>query len=157
MRHPWLTLVLLAGLSCPVWANDPAQFEDPADFPLMGDWTGRMTNPKGWPDKSHPELSAQILPVQAGRYKVVLVNDLYRRALPLAEFIVQSDGQKIVIDQDGWDITFTPGQPAEGVVMRGNHPTNVRLENPTWAPPTLGLTPPDGAVILFDGRSLDAW
>ena len=154
------TLVLVAilfGLATSLFAQEPAEFENPADYPLMGDWSGRMTNPKGWPDTPHPQLSAQILPTNAGEYKVVLVKDLYRRAKPLAEFIVQSDGKKIVIDQQGWTVTFKPGEPAKGQVKRGNHLTDFVLEQAEWAPPSLGAKPPEGAKALLDGETLDDW
>ncbi|NIP18539.1 MAG: hypothetical protein GWM87_10540, partial [Xanthomonadales bacterium] len=49
-RQGYLPL-FLAALLVPslLAAQEPPDFEDPADYPLMGDWTGRWLNPKGWP------------------------------------------------------------------------------------------------------------
>lgn len=147
MARHWMACVL-AALSVSVYGQEPPAFEDLSSYPLMGDWTGRMSNPKGWPDNKHPQLSAQILPMDPGQYKVVLVNDLYRRAQPLAEFVVPSDGQKIVIDRDGWTVTFQAGQPAKGTALRRQHLTEFELVKADWAPPTLGAPPPEGARVL---------
>jgi len=158
IRTSLIAVLIAAGLILPcAHAQEPAQFEDPADYPLMGDWTGRWTNPKGWPDNSYPQLSAQVLPVEKGNYHVVLFTDLYRRAAPLAWFTVASDGQEIVIDQDGWKVRFRAGEPAEGSRTRGDRVTSFKLEKATWHPPTLGAKPPEGAKILIGDTSLDDW
>lgn len=149
----WVGLVA-SGSLC---AQEPPRFENPADYPLMGDWTGKMTNPKSGRDKSYPQLSAQILPMKAGEYKVVLVKDLYCRAAPLAEFTVPSDGREIVIDQEGWTVTFTEGQSVQGTVQRDKHLVAFELEKAAWAPPTLGAKPPEGSRVLLGGESLADW
>ena len=148
MMPKLLMALLLTVLSASIQAQEPAAFENPADYPLMGDWTGKMSNPKGWPDSKHPQLSAQILPMKPGEYKVVLINDLYRRAQPLAEFIQKSDGRELIIDQQGWKVTFRAGHPAKGTVQRGQHLTDFELQKAEWAPPTLGAAPPEGARVL---------
>ena len=52
-----LHLPLLAG------AGEPPPFEDAADFPLRGDWTGRWIKPMGWPHESYPQVAANVLPL----------------------------------------------------------------------------------------------
>ncbi|MGB0744718.1 MAG: hypothetical protein ACPGSB_09345, partial [Opitutales bacterium] len=47
------------------------EYEDPADFPLMGDWKGQWDNPKRGHEKDHPGIAAQLLPVAGGKYRVV--------------------------------------------------------------------------------------
>ncbi len=138
-------------------AAEPAPFEDPADFPLMGDWTGRWLNPKGWPDSRYPQLAAQVLPVHDGKYRVVFVTDLYRRAAPLAEFTVKSDGRELRIDADGWNAHFRAGQAVRGKAPRGRNVTEFELTKATWAPPSLGAVPPEGARVLLPASSLDDW
>ena len=147
MLRCWFAFAL-AVLSVPLYGQEPPSLEDPSRYPLMGDWAGRMSNPKGWPDSKYPQLSAHILPMNPGEYKVVLVKDLYRRAQPLAEFTVPSDGREIVIDQQGWKLTFQAGLPAKGTVQRGSHVTHFELQKSEWAPPTLGAPPPEGARVL---------
>ena len=146
-----LHLPLLAG------AGEPPPFEDAADFPLMGDWTGRWIKPMGWPQESYPQVAAHVLPMEPGVYRVVIFNDLYRRAFPLAEFSITSDSTSIAIDEQGWQAEFRPDESVRGFQQRGNHRAKFELTKAQWAPPTLGAKPPDGAKILFDGTSLDHW
>lgn len=135
---------------------EPPPFENPDDFPLMGDWTGHWIDPKSWPDKKYPQLAAQVLPMEPGVYRVVFVTDLYRRAAPLAEFTVKSDGQSITIDERGWKAEFRPGEPVRGSQQR-KEIAAFELTKAAWAPPTLGAPPPAGANVLLGSASLEGW
>ncbi|MBT3193853.1 MAG: DUF1080 domain-containing protein [Verrucomicrobia bacterium] len=156
--YVWALTLLVCGLfSARGIAQEPAQFEDLADYPLMGDWTGRWVKPRGHHESKRPTLSAQVLPMKKGSCLVVFASQAYRRAVPYAEITVPSDGKTVAIDQQGWTVTFRSGEPAKGQAMLNGKLTDFELTKAPWAPPTLGAKPPAGAVVLMDGSSLDAW
>jgi hypothetical protein len=137
--------------------QEPPEFENPADYPLMGDWTGHWVKPRGHHESRSPTLSAQVLPMKKGTYLVVFASEAYKRAVPYAEITVPSDGRQIAIDQQGWKVTFRPGGSVKGQAMLHGKLTDFELTKAPWSPPTLGLKPPKGAIVLMDGSSLDAW
>ena len=51
-------------------------YEKPEDYPLMGDWTGQWVNATRGHEKLHPGVAAKLLPVQNGKYRVVILPEL---------------------------------------------------------------------------------
>ena len=132
------------------------EFEDPADFPLMGDWIGEWIDPQKGHEENNPELAAQLLPMGNGEYKVVIIAELFKRAVPYAEFIVPESDGRIEIDQDGWQAVFEEGE-AHGEAPLHGDTVQFRLTQTELLSPTLGKAAPEGAVVLFDGSHYDHW
>lgn len=134
-----------------------AQYENPADYPLMGDWTGKWIDPKDGHEAAHPEIAAQLVPVQGGsHYRVVILPELYNRAEPYLEAVVAATHDKVEIKQNGFEVVFSGTKVRGKAELRGKT-TEFELTHRVFAPPSLGMKPPAGATVIFDGSSLDAW
>ncbi|MEX0322695.1 MAG: DUF1080 domain-containing protein [Puniceicoccaceae bacterium] len=136
--------------------QEAATYEDPSNFPLMGDWQGRWINPTRGAEQGDPRLAAQILPMEEGTYRVAFRTQLYNRAVPYVDAIVQGSRDRIEFKAGGFDVAFT-GNSVQGTAMLHGIPTQFELKKVENASPTLGLAPPEGAVVLFDGSNVDAW
>lgn len=132
------------------------EFENPEDFPLMGNWIGEWINPQKGHEENHPELAAQLLPMGNGEYKVVFVAEIYKRAVPYAELIVPESDGRIVIDQDNWTAVFENGV-AKGETELHGEMVQFELEQKQLLSPTLGKQAPEDAIVLFDGSSYEHW
>lgn len=109
---------------------------------VIGDW--KATDGKYF---------AQVYLSKEGTYKVNLTSDLISRAAPLA--ILTSDiniSNSINISGDGWSgqiqnnkLSITKG--TEKIEMKPFYRTS----------PTLNAKPPKDAIVLFNGKNLDAW
>lgn len=130
------------------------RFEDPADFPLMGDWEGSLIRPEVAPDKN--TLAAQLICVDKTNYRLRILPALYHRAEPMLEVdVVDKDG-RIVYQSQGWDLVFENGR-CKGVRDPQGDPVKFELHKVQKLSPTLGQKPPAGARVLFDGTNFDAW
>lgn len=132
------------------------EFEKSADYPLMGDWTGKWINPKRGHEQKHPEMAAQLLPIAGGKYRVVILPELYNRAEPYLIAEVPATHKKVEVKQDGFEVVFQGDQVRGQAKLHGDL-TEFVLEKQEFKSPTLGLKPPKGAVVLFDGSDYDAW
>ena len=82
MKNKTLMMVSLAGLSILTSVVQAFEYENPADYPLMGDWQGKWIDPQKGHEKAHPHMAAKLLPVAGGKYRVVILPELYNRAEP---------------------------------------------------------------------------
>lgn len=131
------------------WRNIRLQeLEQPAatdSLPFSGDW-------KSSAEDAEP-LYAQILAQGNGELSATLVSSIYARVPALAV----ADGR----ESDG-KVTFAGAIDA---VLEGNQSFKGRTESGlefdmqkiNRLSPTLGMAPPEGAVVLFDGSNLDQW
>jgi hypothetical protein len=71
---------------------------------------------------------------------------------PVAVLHGVRSGESVAFEGDGWSGAIKAGQfrAHKGADMFGLH-------HVTRTPPTLGAKPPPGAIILFDGRNMNAW
>jgi hypothetical protein len=128
-------------------AANGRKVEKPVDFkpakpdPLVGDWQGA----KGG-------VVAQVFPVSDGSYQ----------ANVLSAFDTESNVVAVMKGTvAGNDITFAGGD--WNGVIKGSHfsgsgkGTRFDLQHVERTSPTMGAKPPAGAVVLFDGKNLDAW
>ncbi len=121
-------------------AEQPVAFVPATPDPLMGDWQG---------DGGYV---AQVLPLGGGKYRANLLAAFDTDASPLAILEGAASGDSVTFSGEGWGATIRQGQFTGG---RGGQ--RFSLRRVTRKPPTLGAPPPLGAVVLFDGRNLDAW
>lgn len=127
------------------------------DRELMGNYIGEWIDP---PERSYydinPQLSAQVISIDEQRYHVKFMQDLERRAHLYHEGEASVRGRTIRYDNDGWEFVID----ADG--MRGSAPwgdgrARFELKRVMLESPTMGIQPPENAVVLFDGSSLDEW
>jgi hypothetical protein len=143
------TVAIAAGEYKPV-------FEDPADFPLMGDWEGKWIEPHAGHEKNHPELAAQLICLTEKRYLVRILPRLNARSVPYLEVEADVINKGIVIDQSGWNCTFADGVCSGSGRLHGKQ-IGIELKKVARLSPTLGQKPPKGATVLFDGSGFNAW
>lgn len=151
------TVGLLAVLSSvAVQAKGPA-YTDPdkadADFALQGEYVGKLTG-----DDETVSLGVQVVAQGEGKFESVA----YVGGLPGAgwngEEKIRAAGQL----KDGAVIfqgEKCRGELRDGVLSITAHEDGLsgKLKKTERKSSTLGLAPPENAVVLFDGSSADAW
>tara|TARA_Y100000588_G_scaffold16691_1_gene17494 strand:+ start:4150 stop:5298 length:1149 start_codon:yes stop_codon:yes gene_type:complete len=150
-------IILLAGpgnvLANPDW-TDIAE----ADLNLMGNYVGEWYNA---PEKSYqlinPALSAQVINVDVGVYDVRFLQNLDRRAEDYysARGVLLENG-KLVHETAGW-IFEVDDEGLYGIGSIYGKQAKFKLKRVSLESPTLGKKAPEGATVLFDGSSFDAW
>jgi hypothetical protein len=128
--------------------SKPKAIADPADagpdFAIQGEYVGER-------------CAAQVIALGDGKFRVVG----WRAGLPgttvEAEKVVEVEAQR-----NGLDVTFDSkdwkGKIADGTLTGTNSEGGSwKLEKTERSSPTIGAKPPEGAVILFDGSSAEAW
>ena len=156
---PILTTVLLCALALPLRGAAPAQqdsesqparkgkkAESPVSFvpatadPLMGDWQGEGG------------YVAQVLPLADGKYRANLLTGFDTESSPLAVLDGAASGGSVTFSGEGWN-----GVVKQGQFTGSKGEQKFSLNRVARKSPTLGAPPPKGAVVLFDGKNLDAW
>ncbi len=142
-------LIVCAGL---LWvgrfmADTQHGSDAPAD-PFMGDWQGVLKTPDG---KEAP-ICAQVICWGKAGYQANLLDAFDRRIEPIAVL----KGEAV----DGQVAFGETARIADGVFsgdVTGDRAGTFTMEHVVRLSPTLGEEPPEGAVVLFDGASMDEW
>ena len=144
---------------------------DPVDA-FMGDWKGTLT-PSG---QAGQTVALQMIPQGQGRYEARIVSRIDER-VPVLHHLrgLVADGQVRLIDALPFDVSRVIRATDGGVVyqaslwsgsgapdalqgsMAGALKGAFQFEPAPRTSPTLGIKPPPGAVVLFDGTSLGPW
>ncbi len=130
----------------PVWTDlAKATAEDP-DFSIQGEYVGKV---------GEEQWGAQVIAQGKGEFKVTA----YPGGLPGDGFTGEKDARlkgKAERKPDG-SIAISAGDQ-EGVIKEGKitgpSGTMTKVERKS---PTMGAKPPEGALVLFDGKSADAF
>jgi hypothetical protein len=146
------SLALFLALVLPTFAAepaDPAKFValDPTnagpDFAIQGEYTA---------DKS----AAQVIALGGGKFRIVG----WEPVLPgvgttekRVEIEATREGERVVFDKDGWKGEIAAGRII-GTNADGERHELKRIERTS---PTIGAKPPEGAVVLFDGKDAAQW
>ena len=154
------SVVLLAALSIVSCAPSGTATRDDAAAPdpVMGDWSGHLVSRAG---KVAPVV-ARAIALGGDSYRFVVDNAFDKRDSALGKLVIpivyegKLEGERLIIaDRPDWSLTVANG------VLRGRIPgtdfDNVQLKHVVRLSPCLGAAPPPGAVVLFDGTSLDGW
>jgi hypothetical protein len=156
-----LTATLLTGVG---------MAQNPVD-PYMGDWKGTVT----LGGKEQP-VAVFVIPRGDGRYEARMVEEFNRR-LP---YLFQLRGAALAeegrfIDAIPFDVSRVVGTADNGIILdaslwtgtlngntfsgkiAGNRQGSFTIQPHQRTAPNLGAKPPAGAIVLFDGTSLDGW
>jgi len=169
MRRVWmkslaslLILVMLAVCAAPLAAQPgrpsrPVAITDPAeagrDYALQGEYAGWVQADCGW-----QYVGLQVVTLGEGQFEAVL----YAGGLPgnggsrqpLEKLTGRAADGPLVLQGPTSQVAIQAGDAQ--VYDRDQQPKG-RLEKVVRYSPTLGLAPPPGAIILFDGRSTEAF
>jgi hypothetical protein len=133
------TFLLASGLTVFAAQEEPvdSRFKATTPDPTMGDWQGTVG------------YIAQVVPTEPGQYQANLFRAFDETdAKPLA--ILKGDAADL--NGDGWK-----GAIAHGRFKASKGGESFDLQPITRTSPTLGAKPPQGAIVLYDGKNLDAW
>ena len=131
-----------------------AQPKPDADFPFQGEYAGEIDSGGGG-----QKFGIQVIALGDGKFRAVfypggLPGDGWTKDKPK----VKTDGAR-----QNDSVTFTGGR-LNGTIKNGaftitNFRDNVMgtLKKVERESSTLGAKPPEGAIVLFDGKSTDAW
>lgn len=160
-RTATLALVMALLLICPIVAMganpsnpttaDPGETD--ADFAVQGDYVGRATLASG-----EQVVGAQVVALGEGKFRAVL----YGGGLPgdgwdgitRFEGTGARQGEAVLLESDGGSGRIEDGTL---VIADGNGQEIGSLKKVFRTSPDEGRQPPQGAVVLFDGSSADAF
>jgi hypothetical protein len=128
-------------------ATDPAKAGP--DFAVQGEYVGEV--------EGKNKLGLQVIAEGGGKFKVVaypggLPGDGWEGSTKIEAFGKTEDGKVVVSGDEG------SGEIAGGKLSgQTKDGTKVEATHTVRKSPTLGAKPPEGAVVLFDGKSADEW
>lgn len=109
---------------------------------LIGDWKA-----------TEGKYFAQVYLSKDGIYKINLTTDLTSRAAPLAILKSESNNANLIkFSGDGWN-----GSIKNSKLTITNGTETIEMNPFIRVSPTLNAKPPKDAIILFNGKNLDAW
>ncbi len=118
--------------------------------PLMGWYEGRWVTG----EEVDPEIAAFVIPMGRERYQIKMQTKLFHRPPPTLILDVRSDDGKIEFEERPYR-AVVDGETFTGDRARGE--ARFEMKKVEHLSPTLGMEPPEGAVVLFDGSGFDAW
>ncbi len=125
--------------------------------PFVGDWRGEWVNPTNAYLENSNQITAQVIGLGGDEYQVTFKGEFERRSEPIFSGIGRYKNGSIMIKGENWECKVTDTLIEGEGVYKGKDSSQFKLSKFTRLSPTLGRRAPKGAVVLFDGKSLDAW
>ncbi|MFW6125234.1 MAG: 3-keto-disaccharide hydrolase [Pirellulales bacterium] len=156
--------LLLGGLLSALLARPvlPADEESPPD-PVMGNWEGTWQSD----EEVSGKLTAQIIALGEGKYGGTFFAEVDQETLVLPVTLTRT-GQETIslegtagrVEEQG--VEYKVSGTVENAELEGRYSNNetagrIQLQRVFKKSPTLGAAPPEGALVLFDGSTLDNW
>lgn len=139
---------------------------------FMGDWSGNLTI-EGKPDQP---VAVYMIPQGNGRYEARLFGEFNKRVPMLYRLNGNIGGESFaLLDAVSFEPANVLRATDDGVVVNaslwkgglkdgavtgtvaGSRKGTFTIKQSTRKVPTLEMEAPEGAVVLFDGKNLDAW
>ena len=127
-----------------------------APDPLRGDWQGiggLVAQVVPVMDKIYSK--EDLIPQQEdnGKYEVHLFKQFDQsHDIPVAVLNGTLASGILSLEGDGWTGTIEDGH-----LKAKNGDQSIDLQHITRSSPTLGMKPPQGAIVLFDGKNMESW
>lgn len=150
------SIVALLVLFIQANAQNEGVFENPEDYPLIGDWKGEWINPQKGHEAHHPGISAQVNLINGNKYMVHILPELYNRAVHYFDVDVDEVNQQLSFDQNGWSFVFS-GDSCAGYGKLHGDKVYFKMVKSNLVSPTLNLPAPPSAIDLLATDSLAAW
>jgi catechol 2,3-dioxygenase-like lactoylglutathione lyase family enzyme len=134
----------------------PHPFYWAASDPMRGDWQGEgglVAQVVPVMDKIYSK--EDLIPQQEdnGKYEVHLFKQFDQpHDIPVALLNGTLANGTLSLEGDGWTGTIEDGH-----LKAKNGDQSIDLQHVTRSSPTLGMKPPKGAIVLFDGKNMDSW
>ncbi len=151
-------LLLILSLSANLFSQnmEPTSFENPADYPLIGNWMGKWINPQKGHEVAHPNIAAQINIIDGNRYMVHVLPELHKRAHLYLNVEIEYENDELNYTGDGWNITFS-GDSCFGYGDLFGDLTYFKMTKNKIVSPTLELPAPENAIDLLSDNTLSQW
>jgi hypothetical protein len=157
MVHRALSLLAVCCLTFPLWADDKAPVyltpeEAGADYAVQGEYVGDVEAENG-----RGRWGAQIIALGDGKFTLVgyeggLPGDGWKRGDRTETVDGKTSGQVTRFQADRWDAEVKNGVLTINAL--GGNPVGT-LKKTERKSPTLGAKAPAGAIVVFDGSSVD--
>ncbi|MFK7734999.1 MAG: DUF1080 domain-containing protein [Pirellulaceae bacterium] len=127
--------------------------EDNIEYELMGEFVGDVE----YEDGSSKTIGLQIRPIGNGDFEALQYvggvpgQDGFQNASPI-RMVGRLSGDFIVLSGGPWAYF---AEPQSCLIVDRKGSTRGRLERVARVSPTLGVQPPEGAVVLFDGSGVE--
>ena len=157
MKKIILALLLLS-LSAKLFSQhrEPAVFENPDNYPLLGNWVGKWINPKKGHEVSHPTIAAQINVINGNRFMVNVLPELHKRAHHYLNVEVKKKNNELKYKAKGWKFTFS-GDSCTGYGNLFGDKTYFKMTKSKTVSPTLGEPAPENSISLLNENGLSKW
>lgn len=130
--------------------------------PFMGDWQGdwELDN-----DADSGSLVAQVIALGKGQYRAVLLNEFDKRRETVAVLDGRRDGESVkfagrtFISDRGVELEIQAAIKAGefGGSFKGDEFGSFEMSKVVRLSPKLGAKPPEGAIVLFNGKDFKQW
>ena len=153
-----ILVLLIFSISANLFSQnmEPSDFENPADYPLIGNWVGEWINPQKGHEVSHPDIAAQINVVNGKLYMVRILPELHKRAHLYLNVEIKKENKELNYEGEGWKFTFS-GDSCLGCGDLFGDRTYFKMIKRKTVSPTLGLPAPENAISLLTENTLSRW
>lgn len=149
----FLGMILFTAVLSAGEAKKNPSYTDPekadADFKLQGEYTGEITK-----DGNKAKVGVQVIAMGDGKFRAVY----HAGGLPGDGYDMSAkqevEGTAAELKHPNWTATIKEGS----LTLSGADGKELgTLKRVVRESPTLGAKPPEGAVVLFDGKNIDQW
>ncbi|MBN1126085.1 MAG: DUF1080 domain-containing protein [Sedimentisphaerales bacterium] len=123
--------------------------------PLMGDWQGKYETTYG----DHGQFVSQIIALGDGKYQIKNLDQFDTRTEPMHVLDAVLKGSHVTFSSP--DNVWEGQGTVEGDVFKGKFSGedsgDFEMHHVVRLSPTLGVKPPSGAIVLFDGKDFKEW